>query len=297
MTTTLAELIAITRDYVYAGAPERRNKLTSGIDASETELTFTYGLGPIQTESKISIGLEEFHVWSVEESPRTAEVDRGMYGTTATSHSAGDIVLVNPRYSDARIVRALNAAVSELVSEGIYQVSSVNLTTASATGGYDMTGVTDFLGVLNAHWESIMVPDLWYRLERARVQTDADPTSFPSGIAFFPKEFIEHGRTLRVQYRHELSASLAALDDVVETVVGVESDALDLLALGAARHLVAGREVNRNETDVQRARRDEDVPAGAWTQAPSGLRQLYRDRLKAERVRLSRKYPVYLRTR
>ena len=96
--------------------------------------------------------------------------------------------------------------------------------------------------------------------------------------------------TIRVTYAHELTASLAALTDVVETVTGLEAVAVDLLCIGAALTLTAGKEITLNETDRATARRSADTPPGSFSQADSNLRTLWWDRVRAERGRINHKY-------
>jgi hypothetical protein len=113
--TTVSALINQTRnDYLRTGQPEVRNKLNGAISDSAETLTFSRPLNALSMGSRISIGLEDMHVWSVDGAALTADVDRGEYGTTAAAAADKAVVLVNPRYSDSQILRALNSAVSML---------------------------------------------------------------------------------------------------------------------------------------------------------------------------------------
>lgn len=294
--TTAASLISRTRhDYLSPGLKERRNKLTSSISDSDTTLTFDRPLNGLSDGSKLSIALEDIHVWSSDTAVRTADVDRGEYGTTAAAASAGATVLVDALYSDAQILRALNEAVSGLVSEGIFAVSTVELSYSTAVAGYDLASSSNVLGIIEAQWESTnSVEKLWSNVP-VRLLRDANVADFASGTAVMIDHVISHGATVRVTYKHELTAGLAALSDVVETTTGLEADAMGLLSLGAALHLTAGKEIALNETDTVRHRRASETPPGSFSQADSNLRRLYRDRVRAERGRLSRKYPMRIR--
>ena len=79
--TTVGALINQTRnDYLRTGQPEVRNKLNGAISDSAETLTFSRPLNALSTGSRISIGLEDMHVWSVDGAALTADVDRGEYG-------------------------------------------------------------------------------------------------------------------------------------------------------------------------------------------------------------------------
>lgn len=289
--TTVAELITRTRnDYLTPSEPDSRNKLNGAVSDSATTLTFTYPLNGIGDGSKISLGLEDIHVWTTEEAVRTAEVDRGEYGTTAASHSDGATVLVNPRYTDSQIVRALNASVSMMTTEGIHAYSTVELTHDSSVNGYDLTSSTKFLDVTEAYWEAVdTTAKAWRRLP-VQILRDANTADFASGTGILVNHAIPNGVTIRVKYSHELDPSLAALTDVVETVTGLEASAVDILCIGAALTLTAGKEIALNETDSARPRRSRDVPPGSFSQADSNLQSLWRSRVRAERGRLNRKH-------
>lgn len=297
--TTVTQLIDRTlHRYLHVGQGAVRNKLASAVDASEETFTFTRSLSHLRAGSRISIDLEDLHVWSSDDGAKTAEVDRGEFGSTAAAHDAGATVYVNPDYTKNMALGALNASVSMLASEGIYQTSTVDLDIVANVYGYDLTDSTDFLGVVDAWFSSLRTSTKeWERFEHFVVQTNADTSVFPSGTAIQLHMAPPTTSTLRILYRHEVSATLGALDDVVETVTGLETDAMDLLALGAAIQLSAGREIQRNELNAGVTRRPDEVPAGAWGQANSGLRRLYDEALKSERTRLARKNPVRMNTR
>jgi len=290
--TTVSALINQTRnDYLRTGQPEVRNKLNGAISDSAETLTFSRPLNALSMGSRISIGLEDMHVWSVNGAALTADVDRGEYGTTAAAAADKAVVLVNPRYSDSQILRALNSGVSMLASEGLFAVSTVEVTYNSTINGYDLASSTNVLGLVDVLWESTTGSrKQWSRLPNVRLIRNANTADFASGTAIAVDRGVPNGCTIRATYKHELSAGLSSLTDVFETVTGLESDAADLLCIAAALHLTAGKEITLNETDAARPRRGSETPPGTFSQADSNLRTLYRDRVRAERRRLNDKH-------
>ena len=290
--TTVSALINQTRnDYLRTGQPEVRNKLNGAISDSAEMLTFSRPLNALSMGSRISIGLEDMHVWSVNGAALTADVDRGEYGTTAAAAADKAVVLVNPRYSDSQILRALNSGVSMLASEGLFAVSTVEVTYNSTINGYDLASSTNVLGLVDVLWESTTDSrKQWSRLPNVRLIRNTNSADFASGTAIAVDRGVPNGCTIRATYKHELSAGLSSLTDVFETVTGLESDAADLLCIAAALHLTAGKEITLNETDAARPRRGSETPPGTFSQADSNLRTLYRDRVRAERRRLNDKH-------
>ena len=290
--TTVSALINQTRnDYLRTGQPEVRNKLNGAISDSAEMLTFSRPLNALSMGSRISIGLEDMHVWSVNGAALTADVDRGEYGTTAAAAADKAVVLVNPRYSDSQILRALNSGVSMLASEGLFAVSTVEVTYNSTINGYDLASSTNVLGLVDVLWESTTDSrKQWSRLPNVRLIRNTNTADFASGTAIAVDRGVPNGCTIRATYKHELSAGLSSWTDVFETVTGLESDAADLLCIAAALHLTAGKEITLNETDAARPRRGSETPPGTFSQADSNLRTLYRDRVRAERRRLNDKH-------
>jgi len=102
--TSTADLVVTCReDYLQAGASSQLTKLTTTIDSS-TETVVVDSVAGIGTGSRICIGYEEMHVWSV--ATLTLTVTRGLNGSTAAAHTAGDIITIDPEYSDAKILRS-----------------------------------------------------------------------------------------------------------------------------------------------------------------------------------------------
>jgi hypothetical protein len=94
--TTAGQLIDRVANDLLAGTVEERNRVATGIDASTTTVTFEFALSGLREGSVFEIGSEQFYVWTVNSSAKSAVVQRGFNGTTAASHSAADIVTVNP---------------------------------------------------------------------------------------------------------------------------------------------------------------------------------------------------------
>lgn len=300
MTTTAGELLTrVAHDYLLGGGRERRNVLKTSIDASTTTVEFTYDLKGIAEGSVISIDLESMYVVNVNESAQTATVQRSEAGTSPTSHTAGAAVNVNSRFQPGIILRQINAELDALSSEGLYQMKQTSITYTAGVDGYDL-GDSEAIDVWDVRvdtpgpeqdWPS--TPFTW----QAGMPTTGTH-SFASGVAVFPR-FGEPGRSFRVWYRAPFDhLSAASTSQVVETVTGLHTEAMDLLALGAAVRMVAGHPVRRARPDAQGdTRRGEEVTVNDSLQSVRALLALRDQRLKAEIARLRRKYPPRLRTR
>lgn len=279
-----------TKRYLYGGGSERRNRLTASIDDSQTTVALEFAEPTPNDGERLCIGLEEMHCWTGSGNPT---LERAQYGTTASAHSAGSIVTIQPAFSDYAIFRALNNELRDLSAptSGLYQMLSVDLAWSPTLAGYDLTGVTDMLDIYEVRQETVGPWEDWplvYGWELARNM----PSDFPSGTALLSYGSGTAGQRMHVRYKAPF-ALLSGLNDDVETVTGLPSTALDIPPLGAAVRVAAGREVHRNLFEAQAdTRRSDEVPPGAALNAPRLLMLQRQQRVSAEASRLAQKYPV-----
>lgn len=296
--TTLAELLAECRnDYLMTGTRDARNALSGSHNNSTTTFTFTYDVGTIDKGSRLSVDLEDVYVYA--KNATTATVARGDFGTAAATHADGAKVLVNPRFSDAQILRAINHELQSLSSpaNGLFQMKSVDVTFNAAIDGYDLTSVTDVLSVYKLAYKDTGSSKEWPVIDNAGWQyiRDLSTAEFASGKAVFIRQGGWPGNAVRVWYRAPFTALSAVTDNVLSTS-GLHAEAHDILALGAAIRLTAGREIHRNFDETQgNTRRAVEVPPGANLGANRGLMQQYAKRVGEEQARLSAMYPVAVR--
>lgn len=298
--TTVASLLAECRnDYLMTGAREARNTLSVAVtDTTSTTYAFSLDMAGIARGTRISVDLEDSYVYGVSSS--AAIVSRGDFGSTAATHSTGAVVTVNPRFSDAQILRAFNHELQRLSAPalGVYQMKSVDVTFNAAISGYDLTSVTNVLDIYKLAYKDTGSARDWPVIPRAGWQylPNLSTSEFASGKAIFIREGGWPGNPIRVWYKAPFTASLAATTDDVLSVTGLHTEAHDILALGAAIRLSAGREVRRNFDESQGdTRRASEVPAGANLGANRGLQQQFQLRVREEASRLQLMYPPVVR--
>lgn len=291
--TTVADVISECRnDYLLTGAREQRNRLANAYDADDTSFVFTYDLRGIDVGAKLSLGLEDLYVQDVAQASRTAVVSRGEFGSTAATHASGDTVLVNPRYTDAQILRAVDNELRSLSANGLFQVTHKDFPYNAAIEGYDLAA--GVLSVIDVHYQAIGPSLDWPTVPRSLWDHQRmDATSeFASGQALMIRDALDPGRTVRVKYKAAFTL-LTALAQDVTAISGLPATATDILALGAAIRLTAGGEVRRNQTEAQPdTRLRQDVPAGAKLGANRDLKQQHAQRVAEERSRLALMYPA-----
>lgn len=292
--TTLAQWIAETRDYLDGNRSEEANRVDSYVAGSGT-LVLKDATGNIGAGTFLSIGLNDLLVTSVNPLTKTASVVGGQRGSTDATAAANDMVRVSPRFTDSQIVRAINRHLPTLSSprNGLFQVATADLDYTSTLEGYDLTGVTGLLKVLDVRrqtygpelsWPS--VPSTYWDVNRS-----ADISDFPSGLSLRVRQG-HTGLAVQVVYAKTftpIAANLAA--DVATT--GLSTEMEDIPPLGAAYRLVSGREIPRNALTAQGdSRRAEEVPPGSIARSVAGIAGLWQSRVEEEAARLRSFYPV-----
>lgn len=291
--TTAGQLIDRVTAELLAGTVEERNKLASTVTDADGSLAFTYPLSGLREGSMFEINSEQFYVWTTNSSAKSAVVERGFNGSTATAHDAGAIATVNPRFPRARVLQQLNADLADLSSpvNGLFQVKTVDVAYNGSDRMIDITGATDVQNIIDVRYRYLA--DDYPILRDVRLLSDMPTADFPSGFALAFDTAVRGG-TIRIVYRAPYSSFTAETDTVTD--VGGSEYLDDVLALGAQIRLVAGREVKGNFTESQGdTRRSEEVPSGAVSNSMLQLQRLRRDRVTAEAARLNRHYPLRIR--
>lgn len=292
---TLQTWVDATRRLLLSGKQEERNTLSAPYTPGAGTLTFTNPLGGIVPGVRLSIGLNTFYVSAVANNSLSATVIGGQDGSTDAAAPAGALVWVVPRFTDFEIVDALAGDLGDLSApgNGLFRIGFVDLAADTATFGYDLTGLTDFIDLYDVRAALPGAGGSWAQLDRNTYRLDraADTDAFPSGLSlqFFQAATLT-GYRIRVMYRRGFTVPTALTDDL--TLTGLPATAWDIPPMGAAMRLVVPREIHRNTTQGQGdTRRAAEVPAGAIASSLRPLATLRAQRIAAEAGRLLAQYP------
>ena len=291
--TTASTLIDRVTQQLLAGTVEERNKLASSISSSDGTATLSYSLGSLRDGGVFEIGSELMYVWVANSSGKTLDVEREYGGSTAASHSQGDVVTVNPRFPRGQVLLALNSELQDLSSpvNGLFQMKTVDLAYNGSDRMVDLTGVTSISEIYDVRYRYLN--DDYPIVRDVRFLRNMPTSDFPSGNVLAFDSGVRSG-TIRVLYKAPFGSFATESSTTVTAGVGAELE--DLLVLGAQIRMMAGREIKRNFTETQGdTRRAEEVPSGATTNSMLGLQRLRLQRIVAESARLARLYPTRIR--
>ena len=175
-----------TKNLLLTDYVEEHDVLATGVNDSATTLNFTYDSAGIVEGSIIEIGTELMYVFSVNATNNDATVKRGFRGTTAASHSSGDLITVNPKFPAKLVLDSINDELADLSSpqNGLYQMKTVEFTYNISQDGYDLTGVTDdVLAVYQVTYTDDGSENTEPVLPAWTLRRDRNTSSFASGYA------------------------------------------------------------------------------------------------------------------
>jgi hypothetical protein len=289
--TTSTDLIQECTRYLYSGSRDPQNKLASSMNALETNVVLTYDIGAARAGAVLSVDLELMYVWDVvDEAAKILTVERGYLGSTPATHSADVLLTINPKFSQFAILAAINADLDDLSSNGLFKEASLTTTYSSAVQGYDMTGATNVLEILQVKYDDPGPAKLWPEIKAYKLRRASSTTDFASGLALVLYEGGQTGSPLRITYGTTFTKFTGLAENV--TTTGLPATAYDLPPLGAALRLQYMREGQRNFNEAQpTSRRADEVPQGANLRAAGGIAQLRKERIRDERNALRKIWP------
>lgn len=295
--TTFSQVIERTRRRLMTVQREPINTLAGPVTAGDATFTFNADIRFVEN-SRLSVGLEDVYVTGVATGGGSATVVRGVYGSVAASHSAGDQVLINPAWSNWDVAQAVNDEIADLSSpvNGLFRVRSVEFDFQPQTSGYALTGLSDFIDVWRVRFNEPGPEDDWKPIHPSmwRIDNAADTTDFASGQQIVLKAGGSPGQKVRVSYRAAYDQLTSPSDDVT-SVAGLHDQAHDILSIGAAIRLLSGLEAQRALTTSQPdPRRAEEVPPRTAAAALVPLLEQRKERILAERERLAAQFPKAL---
>lgn len=285
-TKTLNDLIEETRAHLIGNANDRYNLLASDVDALTTTLPMVNAVDLIGDGVRVDIGTETMYVWAANSSSGSLSVRRADGGSTATTHSAQDLVRINPRWTGWRILQAINSEILGLSSAGLFQVKTQRIAWVTCQLAYELP--VDCVELYSVVRIGSRFPA---RNPVENASQVMDPTVTSGKLLYVNDRWLCPGDTLLVTYRAGLS-QLSALTDSVAATTGLPESALDIVPMGAALRLDSGQAIERTNYDSL-----SDTAAANATHtsdmlnSPSLIRALRQSRIAEEKRALRRAWP------
>jgi len=287
--TTAADATWEVKRLVEQNLRVEQNTLNGSLTGSQTSVILSEPMRSVLEGAEIEIDSELMRVVSV--SGQTATVKRGQRGTTATTHADGSNVFVNPRFSVFGILSDMNATLAILEAEGLFKETAVEVTYNPSVSGYDLTGSSTVLDVLEVRWQDDGPDKRFPKITSWSLLRNMNTSDFASGNAIVLDSSANPGRPIRIRYSAPFTR-ITVLTDDLQSTVGLTASMNDLLWVGAAIRQMEGRDTRRSFLETQLdTRRSSEVGGTAAQQSLNLLRKRFDDRLGEERARLLQRWP------
>lgn len=290
--STFTEMVDQTLLYLsgFTTLQDQSTHLTANVTSNGTTLAIADASAI--SRGIIEIGSELMWVDSVDTQNNLVTVapyGRGYRGTTAAAHSAGARVVTSPLFPRTLIKQVLNESIRAVYPD-LFGVGSTEITFSPAILTYELPAGAQ--QVMAASWRTIGPSKEWIPLRRWRVDRQAAPSVFASGVSISVYDMVTPGRPIRVTYSKQPSTMVNDADDYV-TVTGLPASSEDVIRLGAAYRLVPFFDAPHlsgmsAEADFSSNMR----PVGGSSQLGRYMLQMYQMRLQEEVKRLQELYPI-----
>jgi hypothetical protein len=283
-----------TRDMLLSGYVEELDLVTTAPTPATTGTTLVVqGIASsIVKGVVIEVNAELMYVTSV--TSTTISVMRGYAGSTAATHTAGDVVRVSPKFPTHRIISSLNDDLADLSApgQGLFQMKTTSFTYNAGVDGYDLTGLTsaEIDSIYSVTYADIGTEAAEPDVSSWRLRRNRDTASFSSGLALILYTGAWPGQKITVMYKSPFTSITDGT--TARSAVGLATTAYDLPPLGAAMALMTTTPIRREFLDAEgTSRMADEVPPGAISASFRDLMGRRRARVEAEASRLVSQYP------
>ena len=288
--TTIADLVnEIERDHLLSFSRPEYVQVETAVNSAAVAINLV-GTDALLKQAVLNTNFELLYVTQYNRNSRTATVIRGHLGSTASAIAQGQVVRVNPRFSD---VAVMDAILDELSSwdERVFRVVSETL----SFGVHDTSivatpGATPYR-VLEARRRPRWDLDSW-RMPNVELRRSEAVSEFATGYSISLSESFGEASSVDVLYAVPFETADVDHESDLIADVGLDREMLEVLKWGALYRLMAGRETTRlDQTVHHRSDMQEAVPPGSNLQVAERYKALRDLRYNEAAKRLLARWP------
>ena len=294
--------------------------LSTGVNDSITSIVFDGDLLSIEEEDAldkgtiIEINQELMICTDLNAVTNTITVKRGMKGTTAVAHTAGDLIKISPPFPRKVVFDAVKDQINNLFPT-LFAVETQSVTAGT---GYTLLGTHDSPGT-NNYLVSILssisqytdfasgsdstgaifqpVTSSLIELPNPFTLTDSDGvsrtityTTGPSVVHAIQFQSIAQGHTVHVTFKKKFIEPTSESDTL--STVGLEAEYEPIIMAGVAAQLLAGKDIPSATTDyISDQLAVSNFPVGSANSVRNSLLQYQQLLVNQARKYLRAKYP------
>ena len=323
MSSTVGDLVdRVYREYLEpVDKVESYSYLKTGIDASETTVTYDDNLFSVEEEDAldagaiVEIGQELMYTTSVNTVENSMVVKRGQRGTTAAAHTVGALIKIAPAFPRKNVYEAVVDQIKNLYPT-LFAVETIELTASTGykllgTHGSDGDSYNYLVAPLKAisqytDWQSgsdqtglkyngvaiemIDLPNPFVWTDDTNTERTKTYTSGPDVVHAVQFVGISAGHTVYVTFKKKFVTPTS--ESTTLSSVGLETEYEPIVMTGVAAQLIAGRDIPAATVEnITQGVALQSYPVGSSTSIRNSLLQYQQVLIQQARTNLRSKYP------
>ena len=294
--------------------------LSTGVNDSVTSIVFDGDLLSIEEEDTldkgtiIEINQELMICTDLNAVTNTITVKRGMKGTTAAAHTAGDLIKISPPFPRKVVFDAVKDQINNLFPTlfAVETQSVVASTGYTLLGAHDAPGTNNYLvSILSAISQYtnfatgsdstgtifqpvtsslVELPNPFTYTDSNGVSRTITYTTGPSTVHAIQFSSIAQGHTVLVTFKKKFIEPTAESDTL--TSIGLEPEYEPIIMAGVAAQMIAGKDIPSSTTDyITDQLSVSNFPVGSANSVRNSLLQYQQLLVNQARKYLRAKYP------
>tara|TARA_B100002052_G_C15822111_1_gene571063 strand:+ start:53 stop:1060 length:1008 start_codon:yes stop_codon:yes gene_type:complete len=294
--------------------------LSTGVNDSVTDIVFDGDMLSIEEEDAldkgtiIEINQELMICTDLNAVTNTITVKRGMKGTSAAAHTAGDLIKLSPPFPRKNVFDAVCDQIKNLFPT-LFAVETQSITTGTGytlLGSYNAPGTHNYimsiLGAISQYTDFSAGSDTTgvnfspvtsslIELPNPFTYTDSDGvsrtityTTGPSVVHAIQFAGIASGHTAHVTFKKKFIEPTSESDTL--STIGLEDEYVPIIMAGVAAQMLAGRDIPSATTDyISEQLAVSNFPVGSANNVRNSLLQYQQLLMNQARKYLRAKYP------
>ena len=323
MSNTIGDLVdRVYREYLEpAESLESYSFLTGGIDSSATTLAYSGDMFSVEEEDSldagtiIEVGQELMFSTALNTVSNEITVTRGARGTTATTHSAGDILKISPTYPRKNVYDAISDQIENLYPT-LFAVETKTLTSGTGyriIGNYgtdvdnnnylvapvkaisqftDFSTGTDETGLkfIGVAVEMVDLPNGFTWTDEDGVERTKTYTTGPQVVHALQFQGVSSGYECFVTFKKKFISPTSEANTLAS--IGLETEYEPIVMAGVAAQMIAGKDIKRVDASyITEQLSVQNFPAGTGGSIRNNLLQYQNLLIQQARKNLRAKYP------
>lgn len=292
---TLNEMVDEVRANLqgYALRQDRITYVANAAGLTTTSSSITVGSASNLAKGVIEIDDELIWIDSFTTSSNTLNVipgfGRGYQGTTAAPHAQYAQVTLSPTFPRNSIKKAINDTINSFYPK-LWIAQPYTFTFNASVIAYALPD--DCEDILFISWQTTGSSQEWLPINRWRLDSMANTSTFNTQNTINIYENVQPGRTIQVWYTATPNNLDSNTDDFAD-VTGLPDSCKDVVILGASYKLLSYLDAGRiNLSSAEADLNDTKLPSSAGVAASRYIFALYQQRLNEEALKLADKYPI-----